>query len=210
MQFDHKTTMVASNNYTVLAPSTPESPAAGASGSQFRFDEKRNVTIPESDFDSDNADDLRGRTIVAKFGDRNCGITHYFDFEKEHDDFQRIITNAKYYLQQAGNQFKSVLDTPEQWIGIIWKNWSQIGMPEIVQTKWDQITFVVFNSIVKYNCRGCLYQECYLTNFGESEGVVPQHRFKKLLQETLDKMNVDVSEKNLASKLIIKEALTKL
>ena len=102
--------MAASKNHTVLAPSTPDSsPIAGASGSQFRFDEKRNIS--DTDFESDDTDDLRGRSIVAKFGDRNCGITHYFDFGKEDDSFQRIITNAKFYLQQAGNQFESKFDS---------------------------------------------------------------------------------------------------
>ena len=197
-----------SKAHIVLAPPTPDSPITGASTSRFRFDEKRNISESESESD---INDLRGRSIVEKFGDRNCGITHYFDFEKEDDNFQRIITTAKYYLQQAGNQFQSEYDVPEQWIYNIWKNWSEIGgIPEIVVTKLDQVTYVVFNAIIKYNCRGCLYQEYYLTDFGNPEDVVPQLRFKKLLQETLQKLNDDFLVKNLAPKLIIKEALTKL
>ena len=96
------------------------------------------------------------------------------------------------------------------WMAIIWKNWSEIYMPESVLNKWDQITFVIWDVIMKYNCKGCLYQEYYLTNFGQAEDMVPQHRMKKLLEETLIKMNADVSVKNKAVKKIIEEALTQL
>ena len=69
---------------------------------------------------------------------------------------------------------------------------------------------MVWDAIMKYNCIGCLYQEYYLTNFGEVEDMVPKHRFKKLFEETLIKMNADVSVKNKAKKKIIEEALTQL
>ena len=49
----------------------------------------------------------------------------------------------------------------------------------------------LWNTIVK---------EYYLTNFGEAEDMVPKHCFKKLLEETLIKMNADVSVQNKAKK----------
>ena len=49
-----------------------------------------------------------------------------------------------------------------------------------------------------------------LTNFGEVEDMVPKHRFKKLLEETVIKMNADASVKNDVAKKIIAQNLTQL
>ena len=196
----------SSSTYSQLAPQTPDIP----SGSQFKYDGQDPTTVFESD-SSDGPENSPGRRIVTKFGDKNCKIKHYYDFEASPDSFQRLIDNCKFYLQKVGKLLSPINDDQDiAWMAIIWKNWSEIYMPESVLNKWDQITFVIWDVIMKYNCKGCLYQEYYLTNFGQAEDMVPQHRMKKLLEETLIKMNADVSVKNKAVKNIIEEALTQL
>lgn len=201
----------SSSAYVELAPPTPDMPLGGSEATQFKFDGVVK-TISESDVDSDS-EDLGGR-IVAKFGDKTCNIKHYYDFDTPFDNYQKLISNCKFYLQKVGKKLgkKDDPDNSLSWIIPIMKNWSEIGMPENTSDTWDQITFVVWNAIMRYNCNLCLYQEYYLTNWsnGEPEDIVPQHRFKKLLEETVIKMNADASVKNDVAKKIIAQNLTQL
>ena len=194
--------------YTELVPVTPENKPTDAYNWPSKISETPEKASYEACDDLESSD-LRGQRIVESFGDKNCQIKHFFDKEATFDAFDKVITNCNFYLQLAAKNLSKSLNRPNHqeilWLAIIIKNWSDIEMPETATSNWMQITFPVWDAIMKHNCNLCIYQEYYLTDFGD---IVPQHRFKKLLQETLQKMNLNISSKYKAANLIITKALT--
>ena len=86
----------------VLAPETPEKNpnSYGASGGFDAYQRSPITKVYESD-SSVELEDLRGTKMVVGFGDNNCQIKHYYDFEADFDDFHKIISNCKFYLKKA-------------------------------------------------------------------------------------------------------------
>ena len=84
----------------VLAPETPEKNpnSYGASGGFDAYQRSPITKVYESDSSVELEADLRGTKMVVGFGDNNCQIKHYHDFEADFDDFQKIISNCKFYL----------------------------------------------------------------------------------------------------------------
>ena len=167
----------SSKNYMVLAPETPEKNpnSYGASGGFDVYQRSPITKVYESDSSVELEADLRGTKMVVGFGDNNCQIKHYYDFEADFDDFHKIISNCKFYLKKAATLLSRSIfggaDYEYIWITIIWRHWKNLNVPDTANTNWDKIVFVVWNAILNVTCRGCLYQEYYLTNF--SQEIVP-------------------------------------
>ena len=64
--------------------------------------------------------------MVVGFGDNNCQIKHYYDFEADFDDFHKIISNCKFYLKKAATLLSRSIfggaDYEYIWITIIWRH----------------------------------------------------------------------------------------
>ena len=66
------------------------------------------------------------------------------------------------------------------WIAKIMIHWKDVNIPENINDRWNQISFTIWEILIKYNCHGCLFHEFYVKDFG----IIEQERFRKIFQET--------------------------
>ena len=78
---------------------------------------------------------------------------------------------------------------------------SPASLYQNINDRWNQISFTIWEILIKYNCHGCLFHD---------SGIIKQERFRKIFQETYDGVNCDLLVKNIAQKKIMSSALTKL
>jgi hypothetical protein len=83
---------------------------------------------------------------------------------------------------------------------------SPASLYQNINDRWNQISFTIWEILIKYNCHGCLFHEFYV----KDSGIIKQERFRKIFQETYDAVNCDLLVKNIAQKKIMSSALTKL
>ena len=82
------------------------------------------------------------------------------------------------------------------WIATIMIHWKDVNIPENINDRWNQISFTIWEILIKYNCHGCLFHEFYV----KDSGIIQQERFRKIFQETYDAVNCDLLVKNIAQK----------
>ena len=140
--------------------------------------------------------------MVQKFRDVNCSTRHAKFLNS--DNFERIFVNTKHYLKKVAPMISK--DEDFGWIATIMIHWKDVNIPENINDRWNQISFTIWEILIKYNCHGCLFHEFYV----KDSGIIEQERFRKLFQETYDAVNCDLLVKNIAQKKIMSSALTKL
>ena len=175
--------------YVELVPMSPEKPGS----SKYCNSEVTSI------LESDEEDSF---FMVQKFGDVNC-LTRHAKFLNS-DNFERIFVNTKHYLKKVAPMISK--DEDIGWIAKIMIHWKDVNIPENINDRWNQISFTIWEILIKYNCHGCLFHEFYV----KDSGIIKQERFRKIFQETYDAVNCDLLVKNIAQKKIMSSALTKL
>lgn len=142
-----------SKKYTILAPESPDK------NDRYQYVSRSIPETPEKLMGAIAAVEP-GKRVVEIFGDKNCKIKHYVDFEAEFDSYDKVINNCVHYLELAGSILSKSMRKPNDqeiiWLSNIMKNWSYLEMPNISMSNWQQIAFPVWKAIMDHICHGNL------------------------------------------------------
>ena len=125
-----------SKKYTILAPESPDK------NDRYQYVSRSIPETPEKLMGAIAAVEP-GKRVVEIFGDKNCKIKHYVDFEAEFDSYDKVINNCVHYLELAAlygslqylHNFGAMLSSASSAISKLSKSWLNSPSSNVVEEK---------------------------------------------------------------------------